>query len=121
MDRTEIIRRRIADLRSDKYAYLAEYLVEGNDLYVDTDTFVAEEWGDLLNFLENRVMLEGLKYDVAKEQEYMDFGKIYTGESLREYIDNICASFTTTPFVRPFRSLRSASGTRGKKDYSAVR
>ena len=89
MDRTEIIRRRIADLRSEKYAYLAEYLVEGNDLYVDTDTFVADEWGDLLNFLENRVLPEGLKYDVAKEQEYMDFGKIYVGDSLREYINNI--------------------------------
>lgn len=89
MDRTEIIRRRIADLRSEKYTYLAEYLVEGNDLYVDTDTFVADEWGDLLNFLENRVLPEGLKYDVAKEQEYMDFGKIYVGDSLREYINNI--------------------------------
>lgn len=92
MDRTDIIRRRIACLRSEKYAYLTEYLDDkNNDLDIDYNTFVAEEWRNLLNYLENKVLPEGLEYNVAEEQSRIDYAKIYTGKSLREYINNIPA------------------------------
>lgn len=89
MDRTNIIRNRIADLRSEKYAYLAEYVSDGENSYEYPETEVADEWNDLLNYLENQVLHDGLEYNVAEEQKRIDFAKIYTGESLREYIYSI--------------------------------
>ena len=89
MDRTNIIRNRIADLRSEKYAYLAEYVSDGENGYEYPETEVADEWNDLLNYLENQVLPNGLEYNVAEEQSRIDFAKIYTGESLREYIYSI--------------------------------
>ena len=90
MDRTNIIRNRIADLRSEKYAYLAEYLEDlKKEEYEFPESDIADEWNDLLNYLENQVLSEGLEYNVAEEQSRIDFAKIYTGESLREYIYSI--------------------------------
>ena len=85
MDRTNIIRNRIADLRSEKYAYLDKWL----EKYEYPESEIAEERRNLLNYLENQVLAEGLEYNVTEEQRRMDFGKIYTGESLREYINSI--------------------------------
>ena len=90
MDRTDIIRNRIADLRSEKYAYLAEYLEDlkkGEYEFPESD--IAEEWDNLLNYLENKVLTEGLEYNETVEQKLLDFGKIYTGDSLLEYIYSI--------------------------------
>ena len=87
MDRTNIIRNRIADLRSEKYTYLKNYLKEGE--YEYPYSTAAGEWEDLLSYLENNIQTEKVEYNVAEEQEVVDFATIYTGESLRKYIDNI--------------------------------
>ena len=89
MDRTNIIRNRIADLRSEKYAYLTEYISDGDNCYEYPKTEAADEWKSLLEYLEKSVLAKGLEYNVAEEQKYINFAKIYTGESLKEFIDAI--------------------------------
>ena len=95
MDRTNIIRNRIADLRSEKYAYLNYCLKE--EKYEYPYSLAAEEWRDLLGYLESNIQTEGVEYNVAAEEEGVEFATIYTEESLREYINNIaiCSESTT--------------------------
>ncbi|WP_300261104.1 hypothetical protein [uncultured Cloacibacillus sp.] len=108
MDRINIIRNRIADLRSEKYVYLDKWL----EKYEYPESEIAEERRNLLNYLENQILAEGLEYNVAEEQKHMDFGKIYTGESLREYINSIST---------PEESDKSVSRIREKRNYTAAR
>ena len=89
MDRTDIIRNRIADLRSEKYAYLTKYISNGENCYEYPYSDVALEWESLLDYLERKVLPEGLKYNIVEEQEDVDFVTIYTGELLGKYIDSI--------------------------------
>lgn len=61
MDRTNIIRNRIADLRSEKYAYLDKWL----EKYEYPESEIAEERRNLLNYLENQILAEGKGWNIT--------------------------------------------------------